>query len=79
MLKMTLVLEGERQKSLCLGKETGKWETGFPGVGVGHGILKDMEFTDRFYYEDLHEQTRERQDNFSLFSLCNLAGLLLTS
>lgn len=58
MLKMTLVLERERQKSLCLSKETGKQGTGFPGSGwVGHGILKDMEFTDRFYYEDLHEQT----------------------
>lgn len=56
--------------------------TGFLGCvcwGGGHGILKDMEFTDRFYYEDLHEQTREQQDNLSLFSLCYLAGLWLTS
>lgn len=57
MLKMTLVLEGGRQKSLCLGKETGKQGTGFLGWGWGDGILKDMEFTDRFYYEDLQEQT----------------------
>lgn len=78
MLKMTLVLEGERQKRLCLGKETGKRGTGFPGRWED-GVLKDMEFTDRFYHEDLHEQTRERPDNFSLFSLCYSAGLWLTS
>lgn len=60
MLKMTLVLERERQKSLCLSKKTGKWGTGFPGGGwMRYGILKDMEFTDRFYYEDLHAHTRE--------------------
>lgn len=65
---MTLVLEGERQKSLCLG-EQGTW---FPGA---RGILKDKEFRDRVYYEDPHEETRERQGNWSLCGpLCYSAG-----
>lgn len=56
MLKMSFVLERERQKGLCLGKtvasqQVKQRETGAAFCG-GRDILKRMEFLDGVYYED---------------------------
>lgn len=80
MLKMTLVLERDRQRSLCLGKtvvsQQMKQRERGSCVPWGTGLLKSMEFLDRVYYEAPNEQIRERQGVFSVFGpLCYSTGL----
>lgn len=74
MQKVRLVLEAERQKSLCLGEET-KEQRALGSLGE-HDSVRDLELMGSVCREDPPEQIRGRQGVCSVFSpLCYSAGL----